>query len=304
LPERRPDAKSAKGGMECAAVTMTEAEPFGAYAPRGLVRRAMETTRALRYSWVNRRVTNVLRRVALTRLRGAPVDVEALGFRMRLKPERNICEKRMLFSPQTFDPDELAILAARLRPGFVFIDIGANVGAYALFVASRTDGTSRVLALEPQPDIFDRLVFNIRLNSFATIKALNCAVADKSGEVTLFIDSDNSGESSVKLLGSTEAEPIRVVARTLLDVIEEERYPRVDAVKLDVEGAEDLILEPFFAKAPAALHPHLLIIENAVRQWQIDLPALLTARGYRRIARTRLNLVYERTTADGDAQHV
>ena len=57
--------------------------------------------------------------------------------------------------------------------------------------------------------------------------------------------------------------------------------------------AEDLILEPFLRDAPASLLPSLLIIENGVDQWQIDLPSLLLKYGYRQIARTRLNLMFE-----------
>ena len=71
---------------------------------------------------------------------------------------------------------------------FTFVDIGANVGAYSLFVAARAGGTARILAVEPQPDIFDRLAYNISLNPFGTIKAVDCAVADKTGELTLFLD--------------------------------------------------------------------------------------------------------------------
>ena len=48
--------------------------------------------------------------------------------------------------------------------------------------------TARILAVEPQPEIFDRLTYNIRLNPFGTIKAVDCAVADKPGELTLFLD--------------------------------------------------------------------------------------------------------------------
>jgi FkbM family methyltransferase len=225
------------------------------------------------------------------------VDVEALGARMRVRPYNNVCEKRMLFTPQTFDPRELEILSGRLREGFTFIDIGANVGAYSLFVAARAGPSARVLAVEPQPGIFDRLVDNIRLNSFANIKAIACAIADKTGELTLFIDANNSGESSVKIVAAGGAEPVRVPGRTLLDLVLDEGFSRIDAVKLDVEGAEDIVLGPYLAEAPEGLLPSLLIMENGAEQWQVDLPRLLIRRGYRQIASTRLNLVFERVSA-------
>jgi FkbM family methyltransferase len=207
----------------------------------------------------------------------------------------------MLFTPQTFDAVELAILTANLCEGFVFIDVGANIGAYSLVVASRAGPSARILAVEPQPEIFERLIFNIRLNGIPTVKAIDCAVAEKAGEVTLFLDPHNAGESSLKVVSSSGATPIRVPARTLLDLIEAEAYPRVDAIKLDVEGAEDLILEPFHAKAPRHLLPKMLILENGMLRWQTDLPRLLEESGYRLKGTTRQNLVFERN--DGDAGH-
>lgn len=283
-----------KGGP---AQDMDEARPFGTYAPSGFVRWAVETTRSMPDSWLARRVVMLVRRLVARRLGGAPIDVEALGARMRLHPYNNICEKRMVFMPRSFDPTELALIEARLVEGFVFIDVGANVGAYSLFVAAKAGPAARILAIEPQPAIFDRLVQNIRLNAFATVKALDCALADRAGDLTLFIDSRNSGESSVKIVASGGATPIRVPARTLLDLVREEGLERIDAMKLDIEGAEDLVLGPFLREAPVALHPRLLIVENAVGQWQIDLPALLEATGYRQLPRTRLNLVFERPSA-------
>jgi FkbM family methyltransferase len=283
---------------------MNEARSFGAFAPSGFVRWATDTTRSWPDGWLTRRCVILIRRLVASRLRGQPVDVEALGARMRLYPYNNVCEKRMLFTPQSFDPEELGFIAARIeakRPeGFVFIDVGANIGAYSLFVAAKAGPGARILAIEPQPAIFDRLVGNIGLNAFATVKALDCAVADRAGEVTLFIDSRNSGESSVKIVASGAATPIRVPAKTLLALVREEGIGRIDAMKLDVEGAEDIVLGPFLREAPNSLRPGLLIVENAVGRWQIDLPGLLAASGYREIARTRLNLVFERDPTASD----
>jgi FkbM family methyltransferase len=280
---------------------MIEAASYGAYAPKGILRLAIEWTRSLPDTWLARRAVILVRRFVLRRLRGAPVDAEALGVRMRLLPYNNICEKRMLFTPQTFDATERAILAENLREGFVFIDVGANVGAYSLFVAARAGPAARILAVEPQPEIFERLIFNIRLNAIPTVKAIDCAVAEKPGDVTLFLDPNNAGESSLKVVSSSGARPIRVAARTLLDLIQSEGYDHVDAIKLDVEGAEDLILEPFITRAPRHLFPKILIVENGGLRWQTDLPRLLGDNGYRLKATTRQNLVFERK--DGDAGH-
>jgi len=273
---------------------MTDPRPFGTHAPSGFARWAIERTRALPNRWAARRMAHLLRRLAIQSLRGAPVDTEALGARMRLYPYNNICEKKVLFTPQFFDPEELGQLKSAIRDGFTFVDVGANVGAYSLFVAAQAGLGAKILAVEPQPDVFDRLAYNIRQNPFGTIKAVACAVADKSGELTLFLDPRNKGESSVKIVGSSQAPMIRVPAVTLLELLTSEGFPRLDALKLDVEGAEDLILDPFFRDAPASLHPTLIIIEDGRERWQTDLGRLLAGQGYRLARRTRLNLIYER----------
>lgn len=277
---------------------MSEAASYGTFAPQGAVNWAIRLTRALPDGWLARRVVMVVRRLVRLRLGDAPVDVDALGFRMRLRPYNNICEKRMLFTPASFDPRELALIASRFHDRYTFIDIGANVGAYALFVASRTGPAARILAIEPQPAIFERLIYNVRLNGFATIKAVDCAVAEKPGEVTLFLDPNNAGESSVKVVSSSRATPVRIAAKTLLGLLVSEGYERIDAIKLDVEGAEDLILEPFLANAPPALLPDLFILEDGSGRWQLDIEDLLRRSGYRLLERTRLNLVYERVAPE------
>lgn len=282
----------------------TDSLTFGAYAPSSLVRALIGVTRSMPESWAGKRVALAIGRIVTTMLRGQPLDVETLGARMRLFPYVNVCEKRVLFTPQLFDPEERAILAnaierakadpARAGQGFVFLDIGSNVGAYSLFVAGQAGSSARVLAVEPQADIFERLVANIRFNTFGMVKAVSCAVADKDGELTLFVDSKNRGESSVKMVGTNANTHVRVAAKTLHALITEEGYGHVDAIKLDVEGAEDIILEPFFRQAPQTLWPRLLIIEDGAPRWQIDLPKLVREAGYRLVAKTRLNFVFER----------
>jgi FkbM family methyltransferase len=271
-----------------------EEQPFGTFAPQGLVARIIDWTRGASDSFLGRKLAYALRRLGLNSLKGKPVDIEALGAQMRLYPEGNVCEKRVLFTPQYFDAQERELLASRIREGFCFIDIGANIGAYSLFVAARAGRGARILAVEPQPDVFARLTYNIAQNPFGTVKAIACALADKPGELTLFLDPANKGESSVRILRSSSASSVRVPATTLLALMESEGYERLDAIKLDVEGAEDLILEPFLRDAPQTLWPGFIVIEDSRGRWQSDLPALLDSKGYRLIAQTRLNLVYER----------
>jgi FkbM family methyltransferase len=268
---------------------------FGRYTPQGAVARLLDLTRGASSSWAGKRRAFFLRSMAMKALKGRPLDVEALGARMRLYPYNNVCEKRILFTPQYFDLAEREFLQARMTPDFVFIDIGANIGGYSLFAAAAAGPRARILAIEPQADIFERLTYNIGQNPFATIKAIACAVADRDSEITLFIDDDNRGETSMRIINSdVHGEHVKVPAKALTSIVAEEGFEWIDALKLDVEGAEDLILEPYFRDAPRALWPRLLFLEFAPERWSIDLASLLSEQGYVQVLRTRRKAAFER----------
>ena len=268
---------------------------FGRHAPRGWLAGAVKTARLCSTSWTGKRFAFALRGVAIRALAGRPLDVEALGARMRLYPGNNVAEKNLLFTPQYFDPDERRFLKEKLGRDFVFIDVGANVGGYALFAAALGGPGARVLAIEPQPDVFERLVFNIRQNSFANVKALDCAVADRDGEITLFVDERNKGESSMRLVGTRgQGTSIRVPAKTLGTIVAEEGYGRIDCVKLDIEGCRGHRARGVLPRGePDAL---AALARRRGRTGSLDDgPAgLIAQQAYRVALRTRTNVIYER----------
>ena len=86
---------------------------------------------------------------------------------------------------------------------------------------------------------------------------------------------------------------LKVRAKALLSLTGEENLTRIDAMKLDVEGAEDLILEPFFAQAPQSLWPRLLLIENDREGAGGTLNLVLARCGYAQVLRTGNKIAYE-----------
>ena len=85
----------------------------------------------------------------------------------------------------------------------------------------------------------------------------------------------------------------KVPAKTFLTFAKDERLTRIDAAKIDVEGAEDLILEPFLRDAPRSLWPRLLLVGNVAERWHRDLRRTLARLGYRKVLETRHNLAFE-----------
>ena len=283
------------------AASAAEPLPFGRYPPGRLCATILAVTRRCSETWAAKRLAFFLRSIGVKALRGRPVDTQSLGARMRLRPNNNVAEKRLLFTPQYFDPRERALIAARLAEDFIFIDAGASVGGYALSLAAAAP-RARVLAIEPLPEVFERLVYNIDANAFANVKALSCALADRDGEVTLFVNAINRGESSVRVVsGDWRGARLRVPAKSLLSVLREEGYPRLDAIKLDIEGAEDLVLDAYFRDAPASLWPRLIVMEHSVQREGLGLEERLRGLGYREILRTAENVAYERHAEIGMA---
>lgn len=272
-----------------------DSAPFGTFPPTGLQAALMAAGRKMRPTWAGQRSASFIRS-ALKRVSSGPVDVEVLGQKMRLYPFDNASEKRLLATPQFFDPDELQELNAAVKPGFIFIDIGANAGTYALFVGKRAGASGRVLAVEPHPVVRARLQANLALNGLRNVEIAPVALSDHDGEITLHMDGQNLGSTSVHKdwVPDKDGGGISVPVTTLEALLAKHGFTRIDAIKIDVEGAEDQALMPFFANAPSELFPSLVIMEDGRRKWRGDLLELMQAKGYRNTSPGGGNLILRR----------
>jgi len=276
--------------------------PYGTRMPHGLDRALIALARRLPANWFGLRASMPMRRIVINRLGDGALDTTAWGVRLRLYPRRNGCEKMALFTPQLFDVVERTALAAAIAQRrvdgepFTFVDIGANVGLYALFVAARAAaaaGRARVLAIEPQPGIVERLRFNVAANPELSVTVVPVALADYQGEVELAIDNRDSGGTRLAgTAGASGDEVVRVPCRPLASVLAEAGFSRVDALKIDVEGVEDLVLAPFLRETASEQLPRLLLIEDWGSAWKFDLFGLLKERGYAPAARSRHNVAF------------
>jgi FkbM family methyltransferase len=257
-------------------------------------------------NWFGLRLAIALRRLVTMRLAypDGALDVIRWGLRLRLHPRDNGCEKNLLFTPQMYEPGERAELAAEIDRAkadgspFVFIDIGANVGLFSFFVAARAARNARILAVEPDPENLSRLAFNIRINPGVPISIAAVALADKAGKVALDVDRRDRGGTRVVKSAGRDA-PI-VDAQTLLELLQRGGIDAIHAIKIDVEGAEDVVLAPFFRDAPKSMWPRLILLEDARSAWTIDLFSLLASLGYIVVSRTRLNVMLRRTPSGVD----
>ena len=271
--------------------------PFGALAPNPFDRAIMALTSRMPDNWAGLKLAMALRRLVTMRMEtAAALDVERWRLRMRLHPRDNGCEKNLLFTPQMYEPperEELAREIARVsgRP-FVFVDIGANVGLFSLFVAA-TARAARILAIEPEPGNFARLAFNIAANPGLPITPLALVLGETEGTARILLNARDRGGTRMAAAGA-QAGGIEVRCRPLLAVVTDAGLTGIDALKIDVEGAEDKVLVPFFRDAPAALWPGLIVIEDSSAEWSSDLFALLASKGYQVSSRSRQNVMLRR----------
>lgn len=151
--------------------------------------------------------------------------------------------QRHLFYFGVWEPNLTAFLSARLRPGDIFVDVGANIGYFTLLASRLVGRDGKVIAVEASPNIFARLSDNLRRNHATNVAATNIAVSDRVGTTQLFLGSDsNIGQTgTVATPGSRyECDIATTPLDALLDGID---IARVRFVKVDVEGAEWSVLQ-------------------------------------------------------------
>lgn len=136
-----------------------------------------------------------------------------------------------------YEPATAALLAATLRPGMRFVDVGANVGAHALPAARLVGERGDVLALEPAPGVFPYLEANILANGLRNVIALRLAAGEVAAQVPFYpAPADHFGMGS--RAPQFHAAPITVKADTLDCVLGRHPGPTVGLLKVDVEGFE------------------------------------------------------------------
>jgi len=182
----------------------------------------------------------------------------------------------------SFEPNEFALLDRILRPGMVFVDVGANDGYYTLFAARRIGAGGRVIAVEPSTRERINLKRNIARNGLANVTVIPAALGAACGTADLQLAQGvHSGHNTLGRFANdgVKAESVeRVTMRTLDEVVGEIGLDRVDFMKIDVEGAEAAVIGGARRVIEAARPLILLeISDKALRAQGSDARALIDA---------------------------
>ncbi len=128
-----------------------------------------------------------------------------------------------------------------IKPGMVVADVGANLGVYTLLAARATGPGGVVHSFEPDEDNHALLAQNVEANGYGNVVLHRSAVADHVGSIRLYRRPEHSGDHRIYSAESDEGPSVQVSVTTLDEVFRQS--PRLDLVKLDIQGAEARALE-------------------------------------------------------------
>jgi len=154
------------------------------------------------------------------------------------------------------------------RDNATIVDIGANIGAFTV-EASRRAIKGRIIAFEPEPSNFELLHSNVKANTTGQVVLRQEAIGNRTGTVTLEIDTEHTGAHSIVSPKPMGAAKLTVPLVSFESVIAE--LGMIDVLKIDCEGAEyDILLS-----APEALSKQVRQIIGEVQQTDRNMPAEL-----------------------------
>jgi FkbM family methyltransferase len=145
-----------------------------------------------------------------------------------------------LLTIKEYEKNEMDCLTGLIRDDDICVDVGANIGIYSILMA-RSASLGSVIGFEPVALNRDLLAVNARLNGIHNLEVRPYAVCDRVG-LTEFTVSADGGYSSMKDTGRMAVEERITVPMITLDEIFATPRRAIDVMKIDVEGAELLVL--------------------------------------------------------------
>ncbi len=170
-------------------------------------------------------------------------EISCNGYRMFINASDEGVAPALLIKG-VYEKDETDFFKKTIKPGYVILDIGANIGYWSLLFGKLTGENGKVYAFEPEPNNFNLLKKNIEMNLYKNIEIFNYAVSNKNGEMELFTDNKNLGLHSLSSKNITDKKNhIKTETISLDDFFMNKiGNSKADLIKIDVQGAEGLVL--------------------------------------------------------------
>lgn len=200
------------------------------------------------------------------------------GALLLVYPQSDLVTSRLLLLDGTYEHATITFIQSALRPGDVYVDVGANIGTHSIAAALAIGESGSVVAIEPNPAMVRRLTVNLALTNVANVRIAHCAIGlepksaylvasgvhpgtgvllDRQSDVQEHADvrSQNDltgmsqwiipipGQNRLGTKSSVAAQVHDVEVRPLDQVLNNDEVERATLVKIDVEGAEMAVIQ-------------------------------------------------------------
>ncbi|MCA1706671.1 MAG: FkbM family methyltransferase [Actinobacteria bacterium] len=196
----------------------------------------------------------VLRHVVLTGLAAARRPFErSVGSDLVFRANSEDFLPVMILMFGVWEPVLTQFLRRRLKPGRVFVDVGANLGWFTSNAARWVGSSGTVVAIEAAPALFEKLVAQVKANDLDNVRTVNEAAGATSGRVRIQ-PGPAAHTGLTRVVPSLSASVDEVPLRPLPSILTEDEIARCRAIKIDVEGSEyDVVrgMETLFPLLPA-----------------------------------------------------
>jgi len=181
------------------------------------------------------------------------------GYRMLLDADDPGISRTLILFGQR-EMEHKAMLERVLRPGMTVLDIGANIGYYALMEHALIVPGGRLIAVEPSPANVDLLKRNLALNGCTGVEVHQAAVSDTIGKRSFFLSHMSNlntfhGEATAHLSGAA----IEVETTTVPALM---KGRRLDLMRMDVEGHEVEVINGLLPAVEAGTQAPMIIFET------------------------------------------
>lgn len=176
----------------------------------------------------------------------------SLGLKIPFDFQQTMCRAESMYYLKGDGEDScIRFIASLLKPGYVFFDIGANVGLFSLAVNSLCNG-GIFYDFEPLPPTFEKLNETIKINNISrnTIKPFNIGFSDKCGSFDFYYPGNSEAASMQPITDaffiknhSEEQPKFKCIVSKLDFFCNEQNIQKIDFIKIDVEGNEKFVLE-------------------------------------------------------------
>lgn len=171
-----------------------------------------------------------------------PDTIQFLGREFHLHPsKRGVSEELYLF--QQHEPVSTREYLRCLSRGDHVLDIGSNIGYYALLAADKVGPSGRVIGCEPAPSVFEILQHNVRRPELQNIEIFPWAAATRNGSLEFYESAIPNWGSVFQNNSLMQTHSTTVTAKTVDEIVVRAVHFHPSALRMDVEGAELMVLE-------------------------------------------------------------